>query len=353
MRVRTPLRTLGPIPIRGPGCGSLTFLISGIEKTAHHAATLRKEKRTAADASAKPDQARIEHGNDIEEKEETAPKVTKGVSLRRDAIDVGRRGNRNEQGIVKDLGRKEPDRPQGIQQPGRLPVPLRNQIESASGKKTDPGGDKQETASGRSPDRRSLRATAHRIATSSPALETARLSRNVLSVTGSPAHQYSLKKIGKNPAMTVVANAEFAQSYIAQESLARRSSLAWEEPFPPGAGVTRPRLQSVSRPAVRAHGITFRPHVTFPIGPGESSTESERSPQKKYAAKNKPTIMHTMAALKTVLRRMPSHVPRPTLPACTRSLLAISSPVTAPINGPSTTPGMPNIRPATVPRAAP
>jgi hypothetical protein len=34
----------------------------------------------------------------------------------------------------------------------------------------------------------------------------------VLSVTGSPAAQNSLKKTGKNPAMTAVAKAELAQS---------------------------------------------------------------------------------------------------------------------------------------------
>jgi hypothetical protein len=36
--------------------------------------------------------------------------------------------------------------------------------------------------------------------------------RKVLSVAATPAFQYCLKNIGKNPAMTVVANAEFAQS---------------------------------------------------------------------------------------------------------------------------------------------
>jgi hypothetical protein len=34
----------------------------------------------------------------------------------------------------------------------------------------------------------------------------------VLSVATTPAFQYSLKNTGKNPAITVVANAEFAQS---------------------------------------------------------------------------------------------------------------------------------------------
>ncbi len=37
-------------------------------------------------------------------------------------------------------------------------------------------------------------------------------SRNVLSVATTPAFQYCLKKTGKKPAITVVANAEFAQS---------------------------------------------------------------------------------------------------------------------------------------------
>jgi len=37
-------------------------------------------------------------------------------------------------------------------------------------------------------------------------------SRAVLTVGSMPAHQYCLKKMGKNPAITVVAKAEFAQS---------------------------------------------------------------------------------------------------------------------------------------------
>ena len=37
-----------------------------------------------------------------------------------------------------------------------------------------------------------------------------------------PVAQYDLKNTGKNPAMTVVANAEFAQSYKAQDHCARR-----------------------------------------------------------------------------------------------------------------------------------
>ena len=37
-------------------------------------------------------------------------------------------------------------------------------------------------------------------------------SRNVLTAASVPTLQYCLKKIGKNPAITVVANAELAQS---------------------------------------------------------------------------------------------------------------------------------------------
>src|SRR3954452_9950917 len=54
-------------------------------------------------------------------------------------------------------------------------------------------------------------------------------SRNVLSVAGTPAFQNCLKNRGKKPAMTVQANAEFAQSYMAQPKTERRVStrLAW------------------------------------------------------------------------------------------------------------------------------
>ena len=44
----------------------------------------------------------------------------------------------------------------------------------------------------------------------------------MLSVASAPALQYCLKKSGKNPAITVVANAELAQSYSAQEKTPRR-----------------------------------------------------------------------------------------------------------------------------------
>jgi hypothetical protein len=42
----------------------------------------------------------------------------------------------------------------------------------------------------------------------------------VLTLTSAPALQNCLKKIGKNPAITVVAKAEFAQSYSAQPQMA-------------------------------------------------------------------------------------------------------------------------------------
>jgi hypothetical protein len=46
--------------------------------------------------------------------------------------------------------------------------------------------------------------------------------RNVLTVAAVPSLQYCLKKTGKKPAMTVVANDEFAQSYNAHETTFRR-----------------------------------------------------------------------------------------------------------------------------------
>ena len=51
----------------------------------------------------------------------------------------------------------------------------------------------------------------------------ARPSRKVLTATSAPALQYCLKNTGKKPAMTVVANAELAQSYSAQDSTGRRN----------------------------------------------------------------------------------------------------------------------------------
>ena len=43
-------------------------------------------------------------------------------------------------------------------------------------------------------------------------MELARPSRKVLVETSTPLHQYYLKKMGKNPAMMLVAKAELAQS---------------------------------------------------------------------------------------------------------------------------------------------
>ncbi len=53
-------------------------------------------------------------------------------------------------------------------------------------------------------------------ATRSPAREFPNPSWAVLTLTSVPMLQYVLKKRGKNPAMTVVAKAELAQSYMAQ-----------------------------------------------------------------------------------------------------------------------------------------
>jgi hypothetical protein len=61
------------------------------------------------------------------------------------------------------------------------------------------------------------------IATIRLAVETETPSQKVLSVGWLPSLQKSLKKIGKKPAMTVVAKAEFAQSYITQPNTAFRS----------------------------------------------------------------------------------------------------------------------------------
>ena len=57
-------------------------------------------------------------------------------------------------------------------------------------------------------------------ATAIPAMEFASPSRAVLIVVSAPTLQNCLKKIGKNPAITVVAKAELAQSYMAQPKIA-------------------------------------------------------------------------------------------------------------------------------------
>jgi len=56
-------------------------------------------------------------------------------------------------------------------------------------------------------------------ATMIPAMELPRPSRAVLMVVSAPRLQYCLKKMGKNPAITVVAKAELAQSYMAQPKI--------------------------------------------------------------------------------------------------------------------------------------
>src|SRR5271154_2882913 len=58
-------------------------------------------------------------------------------------------------------------------------------------------------------------------AISSPAAPLARPSRNVVVVGSVPTLQYNRKKVGKNPAITVVVNPAAAQSYSAQDSTGR------------------------------------------------------------------------------------------------------------------------------------
>ena len=57
-------------------------------------------------------------------------------------------------------------------------------------------------------------------AMTTPATELASPSLAVLTLMSAPALQYFLKKMGKKPAMTVVAKAELAQSYIAHPKIA-------------------------------------------------------------------------------------------------------------------------------------
>ena len=57
-------------------------------------------------------------------------------------------------------------------------------------------------------------------------MEFANPSWAVLVTASAPALQYCLKKTGKNPAMTVVANTEFAQSYSAQEKIGRLANIS-------------------------------------------------------------------------------------------------------------------------------
>ena len=57
-------------------------------------------------------------------------------------------------------------------------------------------------------------------ATTTPATELPRPSRAVLTVASVPRLQYCLKKMGKKPAITVVAKAELAQSYMAHPKIA-------------------------------------------------------------------------------------------------------------------------------------
>src|SRR5258705_1842902 len=57
-------------------------------------------------------------------------------------------------------------------------------------------------------------------------MELARPNRNVVSVASAPSLQYCFRKSGKKADITVMANAELAQSYSAQEKTLRRSSIS-------------------------------------------------------------------------------------------------------------------------------
>ena len=61
--------------------------------------------------------------------------------------------------------------------------------------------------------------------TNMPAIEFAIPNLAVLIVVSTPTHQYCLKKIGKKPAIIVVAKAELAQSYILHPNIAFLSSI--------------------------------------------------------------------------------------------------------------------------------
>jgi len=62
-------------------------------------------------------------------------------------------------------------------------------------------------------------------ATKIPPIEFAIPNLAVLTVTSTPALQYCLKKIGKKPAIIVVAKAELAQSYMLHPNIAFLSSI--------------------------------------------------------------------------------------------------------------------------------
>ena len=78
--------------------------------------------------------------------------------------------------------------------------------------------------------------TGANIATTRLATEFPRPSCAVLTLGSVPWLQYCLKKSGKNPAMTVVAKAELAQSYIAHPQTTLRSSGAVESAGDEGMG---------------------------------------------------------------------------------------------------------------------
>ena len=82
------------------------------------------------------------------------------------------------------------------------------------------------------------------------AAEFANPSRAVLTTGSTPAFQYCLKNTGKKPAMTVVANTEFAQSYSAHESTGRLLNSSRTRPMslPPGlpASIGKPEVRGAT-----------------------------------------------------------------------------------------------------------
>ena len=93
-------------------------------------------------------------------------------------------------------------------------------------------------------------------ATRIPAAELANPSWAVLTTGSVPTVQYSLKKIGKKEAMTVVAKAEFAQSYMTHPNMALRFSFISR--IRSALQKTLRGLRRVFQSEDRAPGITSR-----------------------------------------------------------------------------------------------
>src|SRR5882757_2374897 len=89
-----------------------------------------------------------------------------------------------------------------------------------------------------------------RIATTKLLTPLTQPSLKVLSAAGTPTGvQYALKNTGKKPAITVVAKAEFAQSYSAHASTCLRSSMDRKRVSPGEDGRQRVSRPGAKRPA--------------------------------------------------------------------------------------------------------